>query len=597
MAWHASTATPAAVWPRLPFQFAGLRSLVARVPRPAAQALLALALYLTVFITALGLPLASHPTVPQLRAYWTDPDFYLWSMRWWPYALTHGLNPLYSAQIWAPAGKSLAWATTAPSVDLLMWPVTAIFGVIVSYNVVLLTVPPVSALAAFVAARRLTGQFWPALLAGAVYGFTPFELVHDWQGQSNLTVIALFPLMVYLVLLWWDSTLRGVWFVTAMAAAMALQFYTFNEAFLDMTVVWAGGLAVGFLIAGSGQRLKVVKLAGLTAAAYVAAIAAALPYFIFALRHYEKMLTRQNDGFSLPMARLILPVSDKLFGLTPLIRASNHIGRTAIDDYVGIPFLLVLVALTVFTWRSKLAWLLIIGFVFVIALAAGPHLVLDGRQVACTLPWAGLWNLPLARNAEPSRFIVFGYLILALALALWLAKRGKSRWAMMARWGVGLLAGVALFADLPTSYAAVAPTPQYYPVSATMRPTTQLPAFIADGLYRQYLRPGETVVFITERGNSAMLFQAATNFYFRIDNGYINASLTPTDATPYQVEAINDPTRGHIARFKNYVRQEKIGAIVVDRAWADPWMLTNYVKAGLHGTSVGGVIIYPTGTG
>ena len=130
-----------------------------------------------------------------------------------------------------------------------------------------------------------------------------------------------------------------------------------------------------------------------------------------------------------------------------------------------------------------------------------------------------------------------------------------------------------------------------------MRPTSQLPAFIADGLYRQYLRQGENVVFITYRGNAAMLFQAAANFYFRIDGGYINASLTPIDATPYQVEAINDPSPFHIKRFKDYVRQAKIGAVIVERAWAAPWMLTNYGKAGLHGTSVGGVIIYPTGTG
>ena len=69
--------------------------------------------------------------------------------------------------------------------------------------------PPVSAWAAFVAARRLTGRFWASLLAGAVYGFCPYELVHNWQGQPNLTVIALFPLMAYLVLRWWDGTLGG----------------------------------------------------------------------------------------------------------------------------------------------------------------------------------------------------------------------------------------------------------------------------------------------------------------------------------------------------------------------------------------------------
>ena len=90
-----------------------------------------------------------------------------------------------------------------------MWPVTAAFGVVVSYNVMLLLVPPLSAWAAFAAARRLTGRFWPSLLAGAVYGFCPYELMHTWQGQPNLTVIALFPLLVYLVLRWWEGSLSA----------------------------------------------------------------------------------------------------------------------------------------------------------------------------------------------------------------------------------------------------------------------------------------------------------------------------------------------------------------------------------------------------
>ena len=250
---------PVAGWPTRPLPVTRLRPLAARAPRPGLQGLqglAALALYLAVFVTVLGLPVASHLAVPQIRDYWTDPNFYIWSLRWWPYALTHGLNPLFSRQIGAPGGYNLAWATTTPFVDLLMWPVTAAFGAIVSYNVVLLIVPPIAAWAAFVAARRLTGQFWPALIAGAVYGFTPFELVHDWQGQPNLTVIALFPLMVYLVLLWWDGPLSGCWYVIAMAGAMTAEFYTFTETFLDLTAVWAAALTIGFLIAGREFQAK-----------------------------------------------------------------------------------------------------------------------------------------------------------------------------------------------------------------------------------------------------------------------------------------------------------------------------------------------------
>jgi hypothetical protein len=116
-----------------------------RVTRPALQALLAFAIYQAVFVVGFARPLVAHLGVPQVREYWTDPNFYTWAMRWWPYAISHGLNPLYSTQIGAPAGYNLAWATTTPSVGLVMWPVTATFGVVVAFNVMLLLVPPISA--------------------------------------------------------------------------------------------------------------------------------------------------------------------------------------------------------------------------------------------------------------------------------------------------------------------------------------------------------------------------------------------------------------------------------------------------------------------
>ena len=140
---------------------------VARVPRPVVQGLAAFAAYLAAFIAVYGWPLFRHLNTPNLRQYWTDPSFYAWSMRWWPYAVSHGVNPLYSSQIGAPHGYELAWASTTPSVDLLMWPVTAAFGVLVSYNITLLLVPPVSAWAAFLVARRLTGRFWPSPVSRA----------------------------------------------------------------------------------------------------------------------------------------------------------------------------------------------------------------------------------------------------------------------------------------------------------------------------------------------------------------------------------------------------------------------------------------------
>ena len=149
-----------------------------------------------------------------------------------------------------------------------------------------------------------------------------------------------------------------------------------------------------------------------------------------------------------------------MFGLTPLIDYSDGLGRHGLDDYVGIPLLVILLLMAVFAWSSRVNRLLAIGFVFVLALAAGPALVVTNNQVY-PLPWAKLWSLPIARSAEPSRFIVFGSLALAIALAVWLAAPTKSKLLRAARWGLGLLAVAAIITDTPTSYQAVNPGPAW----------------------------------------------------------------------------------------------------------------------------------------
>jgi hypothetical protein len=585
---------PTAAQSAAPFRSGASRMLRACPGRlgPELQGLLAFAGYLAVFIVSAGLPLIRHLTVPNIRQYWTDEQFYLWSLRWWPYAVSHWTNPLFSSQIEAPHGYDLSWASTAPSVDLLMWPVTAAFGAVLAYNVVLLLVPPVSAWAAFVAARRLTGRFWAALLAGAVYGFCPYEMTHNWQGQPNLAVIALFPLMVYFVLLRWDGTLSRIEFVTWMALAMALQFYTFNEAFAEMTAVWAGALVIGFAVAGRAARRRVARLAWLTTVAYAGAVVLSAPYLVYSLNHYQGALTRQEPAYSLPLIRLIVPTSQRMFGLSPLIAYSSRIGRTGIEDYVGVPLLVILLAMAVFAWRSRINRLLAIGFAFVIALAVGPNLVVTSVHHTYRLPWGGLWSLPIARSAEPSRFIGFAILALALALALWLASPAKSRPLRVARWGLGLLAVAAIIGDTPTSYPAVNPFPFSYKPPATMRPVNQLPMFITDGMYRQDLRPGEIVAILSARGNAGMLFQAASNFYFRIAGGYINASVTPVNALPHPVTLLAHPSKVADRMFADYARSSGLGALVVEHAWAEPWM-NKLGRLGMRGTSVDGVTIYP----
>ncbi len=219
---------------------------------------------------------------------------------------------------------------------------------------------------------------------------------------------------------------------------------------------------------------------------------------------------------------------------------------------------------------------------------------MDGRQLV-TLPWSGFWSLPIAKSAEPSRFMVFGYLVLGIALSLWLAALTRSRLLRAARWGLGILALAAIFADLPTfAEVVVPPPPAYKPALPGQTETNTLPAFLTTGMYQKYIKPGETVVIVSHRGNAGMLFQAYTGFYFKIAGGFINASLSREDALPVPVAMLSYPTGARVDAFKSYVKSAKIGAIIVEQSWSENWMYV-FGKIGLKSTTVGGVTIYQTG--
>src|SRR5438270_12804851 len=82
----------------------GLRG---RVNRPGVQPWLALLVYLAVWLplwhTVLG-----DLTHRYLLHTSSDPSIFIWSLRWWPYAIAHGLNPLHTDLIRSPQGVNLA---------------------------------------------------------------------------------------------------------------------------------------------------------------------------------------------------------------------------------------------------------------------------------------------------------------------------------------------------------------------------------------------------------------------------------------------------------------------------------------------------------
>jgi hypothetical protein len=505
-----------------------------------------------------------------------DPNFYTWSLRWWPYAISHGLNPLHTTEVSAPAGAGLAWVTTIPPLAVLALPITATAGPVVAFNLLAAISLPVSAWAAFVLCRRLTRRFWPALIAGAVYGFSAYQLNHMAPGQLNLTFSLLLPLMAYLLVLRHEEKISQPVFVVLLALLLAAQFFLFLETFADLTAVLVAAFVAGYALAGRSGRPMVLRLGLLVGLAYVLAIVIASPYLAYTLAHVPKGFARSPAKSALDLASLVIPRPDRSFGLSWLAHTAPQVTGPTRDGYLGIPLLVLAVALAVVNWSRKLIRFLLVMLAVVILFALGPTLKVGGHNVT-GLPWHRLWLLPIARSAYPARFMVFAFLILAMMVALWLAGPSRRLWA---RWLLALPVVLALVANVS---------------GLAVQNGAGTPAFIATSQYRQYLAPGSTVVVVSGRGNAGMLWQAQTDFYTRLAGGYINAAIAHRTDLPRQVAnlAKGPPTQLDVQRFHAFLSRARISAILVEQSSAGPWPAI-FTGLGLKGQVIGGVILYRT---
>src|SRR5260370_41049437 len=128
-----------------------------------------------------------------------DPPQLMWLMAWWPHALTHGLNPLFTDAIWAPHGLNLAWATSLPLASLIAALPIAIAGPVAVYNLLGLLALALAAWTAFVLCRYLTGAYCASLTGGYVFGFFPYLLRQTLPPPNLLPVFSVPPFPFLLI--------------------------------------------------------------------------------------------------------------------------------------------------------------------------------------------------------------------------------------------------------------------------------------------------------------------------------------------------------------------------------------------------------------
>src|SRR5712692_5938134 len=126
-----------------------------------------------------------------------DPKLFIWYLGWLPNQLAQLHDPLFTNHLAYPPGVNLMWNTSILFPALVLWPVTATFGPVVAYNVMVTAAVGLSAWFAYLVARRYLANSLLAAVVGLLYGFSPGLLAQATRHPH--VMIALFPPIAWLL--------------------------------------------------------------------------------------------------------------------------------------------------------------------------------------------------------------------------------------------------------------------------------------------------------------------------------------------------------------------------------------------------------------
>ncbi|HEX6491215.1 MAG TPA: hypothetical protein VF002_07555 [Gaiellaceae bacterium] len=408
--------------------------------------LLAAAVTGAIYFSLVGLNVLAHPARAAVGLNpASDYQVMTWSLRWWPFAVGHGLNPLHTNLLWPPKGVSTLWMTTIPALSLLGLPLTLTAGPLVSYNVLMLLAPMLAAAAGYLLCRELTARRAPALVGGLLFALSPYMLGHLLSQHLDLIFVFPLPLLALLIVRRRRDLISGRRFVVLFAALLLLLLGCSFELFLDTALLAA--LGVCFALLAPTHRRAALELGSLIGLAYALCLPLLIPIAVLALGGPHAPLQYSPGDYSIDLLNIVVPTATLLAGNTHAARAltAHFVGNVGEKDgYVGIPLLLIALRAVRAEWRRG-AWLIGALSLAALALSLGPTLTVGGRP-AFGLPFAAA-HLPVLSNALPARLTVFSALGLACLCALWLARPGFAPARL-------LVAAVLLLGTLPNFVAS-----------------------------------------------------------------------------------------------------------------------------------------------
>jgi hypothetical protein len=450
-----------------------------------------------------------------------DPIQQMWGIAWVPYAISHALDPLYTHFLNQPTGTDILWSTPTAVVVTLLWPVTALFGVTVTYNLVMTLSLAVASFFAFLAIRRwVPGSIVAAAVGGLLYGFSPY-MTGQLIGHYNLVLSGVTPPLALMLV---DEILvrqrRRPRTLGLLAALLAfVQFFIAQEILLTEVIV-ALILAVVLAITHrDAVRAHLTFIARSFAwAVPPAAVLLVYPTWLqfFGPDHVVASgAIHGTDIYVTDPTNFVVPTVAQLIAPQAATSISSHFSGNASewDAYLGIPLILLLVVATVRFWRVPPIRTAGILALVLAVLSLGPHINVQGHALlALPLPWWIPAHLPVLDDILPNRLMLYVDLAAAIIVAFTL----RLLWLMRSSPLLNVAVAVAFL--LPLVPTIPTPTTQ---ITTPVAFASTVPSAIA---------PGATVLFEPFPSNEhpqPMAWQVSSHFAFRMVGGYIIGPYAP----------------------------------------------------------------------
>lgn len=453
----------------------------ARWPRRADLVVAALSVAVACWVTA---GLWADPGHRAIAVNAGDQALFEWLLAYAATALTGGHNPLFADLLNVPDGVNLAVNTASTVLGLLLAPITLTLGPPVAFTVALTFNLAASGFAWYLLLSRRLGLGPIAAAVGGLFcGFAPGVVSHA-NAHLNFTALWLLPLVIAKA---FDLHRPGRWLRggVLLGVLVTLQ-YSLGAELLFFAALACAVFLAGWLLAGHREPREhvVAFVRGLGVTTVVAGTLLAYPIWL----QFAGPQTYHGTGFDQRihseawLAWLAYP-QRSLAGVAGL---DTNLAPNPTEEnsfFSGLLLLVVVVAVILLRRRgaagrrAMVTALAATGVIFMV-LSFGPVVKIDREVTDTPMPYALLAPLPFFDAALPARLALVVVPVIGILLALTIDALGR-----LPRPRRRLAAAAVALALLPL-----------VPVPLLTIERSAVPRFISAGTWREYVRPGETLV-------------------------------------------------------------------------------------------------------